>query len=242
MKKIKVLFYYLFTMILLSGCGNIGIASNTTISERGSGVFSFKVAYDYIIFDSLDGSILKNNKDAPKDEQIRKYIHNEDYLEEYRLNFDSLEDLNKKLAFNENGFKVSVVKKIGLFRDTYAYEMRFLKDFDKSAIKTSFLENNKINQSITKYSDNSIDKFLSNVKFTSEVVLPGKIISTNAVGDTGGNLVWTYNLSQINSQTTMTATYVIDKTKTTALAGLIGTIIIVLIIYLVVRAKRLKVS
>jgi len=242
MQKIKILLVCLITMILLSGCGNIGLASNTTISETGSGVFSFRVAYDYIIFNNLDGSILKDNKDAPESERIRKYVHNQDYLEEYKLNFNSLEDLNKKLASNQNGFKVNVVKKSGLFKDTYTYGMRFLKSFDKSSIKSSFSENNNINQSITKYSDTIIDEFISKVKYTNEVVLPGKIISTNAVGDTGGNLVWSYNLSQINSQTSMTAIYVIDKTKTAALTGLIGTILIVLIIYFVVRAKRLKVS
>ena len=242
MKKAKILLGCLISIFLLSGCGNIGVASNTTISETGAGVFSFRVAYNNIIFNNLNGSILKDNKNATSDDCIKKYAHNQKFLEEYKINFNSLEDLNRKLAKNENGFKVNVVKKIGLFKDTYTYEMKFLKEFDKSAIKSYFL--GKINttpeQSITTYSDNNIDEFISKVKYTNVVSLPGRIISTNSVGDTGSNLVWTYYLNEINTETSMTATYVITKNSNALVAAFVGTILFILIIIYALRYKRRK--
>lgn len=242
MKKVKVLLGCLTIIFGLSGCGSIGVASNTTISETGAGVFSFRVAYDNIIFDNLDESILKDNKNATANDCIKKYSHNQKFLEEYKINFNSLEDLNKKLAKNENGFKVNVVKKTGLFKDTYTYEMKFLKEFDKSAIRSIFLglSNTNSDQSITTYSDSNIDEFISKVKYTNVVALPGRIISTNSIGDTGGNLVWTYHLNEINTETSMTATYVITKNSSTIVAALVGTILFVLIIAYALKYKRIN--
>ncbi len=242
MKKVNVLLGCLTIIFLLSGCGNIGIASNTTISETGTGVFSFRVAYNNIIFDNLNGSILKDNLNATANDRIKKYAHNQKFLEEYKINFNSLDDLNKKLANNENGFKVNVVKKKGLFKDTYTYEMRFLKTFGKSEIKSSFLGLSDTNpdQSITTYSDTDIDKFISKVKYTNVVSLPGRIISTNSVGDTGSNLVWTYYLNKINTETSMTATYIIEKNSSAIVAAVVITILFTLIFIYSLRYKRRK--
>jgi hypothetical protein len=241
LKKVSVLLGCLTIVFLLSGCGNIGIASNTTISEAGSGVFSFRVAYDNIIFDNLNDSILKDNVNALPNDRIKKYAHNQKFLEEYKINFNSLEDLNKKLAENKNGFNVNVVKKTGLFKDTYTYEMKFLKEFDKSAIKSSFLGlSSNPKKTITTYSDKTIDEFISKVKYTNEVALPGRIISTNSVGDTGGNLVWTYYLNEINTDTSMKATYIIEKNSSAIVAAVVIAILFALIFAYSLKYKSRK--
>jgi len=238
MQRVKALLVGLTIILLLSGCGKLGVTSSTNISEKGAGVFSFKVSYDDFISKNIKGSILKDNKNATAGERIRKYADEQGYVEEYKINFNSLDDLNKKLVKNENGFQVNVIKKTGLFKDTYTYEMKILKAFTPAVIKSRFLENNNDEQFITTYSNNIIDEFLSKVEYTNKVILPGKIISTNAVESNGNSLVWTYYLGQINSETSMTATYIIDKNSNIVLTVVVGLILVILIIAYVIRYRR----
>lgn len=239
MKWLMSTIIWLLMIIAFAGCGKINMGSNTTINQNGSGKFVFKVIYDSAIASLLKNeSVLNADGDVlPKGEIVRKYMENGNYVEDYAIDFSSLQDLNKKFSTNKS-MKVSIKEERGFLHSTYTYEMRFPNGFIGTDIKASSTSGENISTAEKK---TAID-YTSSIPFINQVTLPGKLIKTNAIEGKGNNLVWTYSLGQLTPDVKMIATYTLNNRANLIMLYVIGAasaIGALVSLFIIIRRQRI---
>lgn len=231
MKKILLIMISFMAIILLSGCGKLEMGSDTSINTDGSGYFSMKLIYDNIIAQNLKDGVLK-------EENVRKYRENKDYIEEYKVEFKNVSELNKKLSNRSQDYKVTITENKGILNNKYTYEMRFLNYYDATSIANSL--NIKTEMTVSTTNNDRVNSFLDEVAYTNTVTLPGKIITSNASERSGNTLRWSYYLGQISPETVMTATYTMENTTGIRIIYTIVSILIILTVVYIIRKIRMK--
>lgn len=234
MKKIKNICICLSILILLTGCGKLDMKSYTQVNDKGNGEFSFKVIYDNSIAERIQGTILENRKGLTKEEAVRKYMNEDKNVEEYKVQFKSLSELNKKLGTPEEDVQVTIKENKSLTKTLYTYEMKFNKLLNSATLSEKLLKSETV-ATTSNYEKTAIDDFIKKAVFTNAVNLPGKIVSNNAVENQGNTLIWSYYLGQITPDTIMTATYEIENKTNKSILAVIGVIGAVSLIVLIIR-------
>ena len=235
MKKIMLIITCLIIIMVMPGCADTDLSSNTVIKNDGSGKIVFKIEYDGIVASILDGKSIMDeaNIKQSKDQQIRKYMQGSNYVEDYSMNFKNLKDFNQKFGSNKD-IKVSIKEQKGFLHNKYTYEMKFLNNFTTVNASAS-------SQSSSSDEKNAVNKYASSVPFKNEVTLPGKILATNAIETKGNNFIWNYSLGQLSPNNAMTATYMTNNTNNIIIMYVLISIVGIALIYsLIIFLRKRK--
>lgn len=240
MKKLNDVFIITSLIILLSGCGKLNLQSYTEVSPSGSGDFSFQFVYDDVIAGQCKNGFLTDKKNIPKEDLVRKYKKGTDKIEEYKVHFKSIDELNRKTAAEQDDFAVKIKENKGITKTTYTYEMNFKKPINSDSFRAYLTGQDSV--AAMNQDKNSIETFLKEVSFINAVKLPGKIISTNAPETKDNYVVWNYYLNQITPETVMTATYEVENKTNKAMIEVLFVVIGIVLIYVTYRRFKPRVS
>jgi len=217
--------YSLFLMLILTSC--IEYNEKMKLNDDGSGEITFAVGLSEKILDLNEGEIRSNDfneekiknsyegKDGIKVLDSRSYSKDGNKWIQISLAFDSLEDLQNASKDSSNN---GMMGKILMSQDESGHWI-FTRTISNGGDKED------------KDSQNMMDMMFSKYEWKYELVLPSKIISTNADEenvDTATNTVkWTFNLASLSSDAVMTVIFEKHETTNNTAYVIIGAVLLI---------------
>lgn len=241
MKRVSSIFAVLGIILILSGCGNLDLQSSTVVSQDGEGNFSFKFLYDNEISSQCTNGFLSDKKNTPTQDKVRKYKDGDNKVDEYKVHFNSIQELNKKVSAEQDDIQVNIKEHKGITKTTYTYEMNLKKPITPQTFK-SYITQNSDSIATMSQDDTRIQNFLEKVSFTNTVQLPGKIISSNAAIVHGNTLTWNYYINQITPNTIMTASYEVENKTNKVVIEVLSVATVIGLTFILYRRIKSRVS
>ncbi len=242
MKLIKNGLSLIVLTILLFGCLDYKEKMKLNSDLSGELTFSIGISEQLLSFgnkspelEEFDESKLKENYSAKKG---IKFVSSRSYNEsgnrwiELKLKFENIDDL---MRANEESEKQDMIGKISI-----------TKDEEGNFVFSRELVGNGIPPDTTsdEFSKNIADMMFGNYTWKYELILPGKVISSNAdtVLQNTNTVQWSIPLSSISNQKVMTVTFTkgqfLDVAKT--IAAIVIVIAFAIFIYQVLKKRKLR--
>jgi hypothetical protein len=219
MKKLKLTFL-IFTALLFSGCINLEIETFIGADGSGSSIIHYWTKLDILYQDTS-----LTNKYSFKENVIRKNFENENIeiksIKVWERSSDSTYHAEIKIIFND----INELNKCNFFKD---HQISF--------------KDGAVGQKIFVHKIKGGDLHLEEGdKYTLKYIyhFPGTIITDNADEHRNNSLIWKFNLNQLKTEKTLTAT--VKVPVNTGLQFIIPALVIILIalwIILIIRRKK----
>jgi hypothetical protein len=198
MVKLKRTIIYIIILtlsIMLFGCGDVYLNSLTAIDDNESGSVKLQIIYDDIIGSKLKKDIFDHKWVNENGYIFNKYSQGNMNVEEITYSFKNIKELEEKI--NSSGLATMTYSKKAQMREKInSIQLNFNKSNIDNLIKNST------------GNDEKIYNYINNIKIHNEVKVPGKIVKSNTSVEINENTrKWTYKLSQIDNNTSMSFSY-----------------------------------
>ncbi|MDR3593590.1 hypothetical protein [Clostridium sp.] len=194
--KRTIIYIIILTLsIMLFGCGDVYLNSLTAIDDNESGSVKLQIIYDDIIGSKLKKDIFDHKWVNENGYIFNKYSQGNMNVEEITYSFKNIKELEEKI--NSSGLATMTYSKKAQMREKInSIQLNFNKSNIDNLIKNST------------GNDEKIYNYINNIKIHNEVKVPGKIVKSNTSVEVNENTrKWTYKLSQIDNNTSMSFSY-----------------------------------
>lgn len=182
-------------LIILFGCGDVGLKSSTEIDENESGSVKLQIVYDEVIASKLNKEIFDLDWAEESGYKFNKYVMGNINVEEIVYKFNNIDELEEKI--NSSGLATMTHSKDSQTREKiHTIELKF----NRTAIDNLIMNN--INN------DENLYNYICNIRLNNEVKVPGTIIKSNPSININENTnEWIYKLNQIDNNTYISLSY-----------------------------------
>ncbi|MVX66066.1 hypothetical protein GKZ28_20515 [Clostridium chromiireducens] len=194
-KKIIKSITILIILVILFGCGDVGLKSSTVIDGNESGSVKLQIVYDEFIASKLNRDIFDLDWAEESGYEFNRYVMGDMNIEEIVYKFNNINELEEKI--NSSGLATMTHSKDSQMREKiYTIELKF----NRTAIDNLIMNN--INN------DENLYNYICNIRLNNEVKVPGIIIKSNPSVNINENTnEWIYKLSQIDNNTYISLSY-----------------------------------
>lgn len=247
-KYILVLFLIMSMTLILSGCGEVKISSDTSINIDGTSNTKIKVYYDNTINKLVDNDLLSKVIEEIKD-KIPDKIHFGEIIKskEGNLNTEEVNILTDKVESNEvsnlssDYFSIIDVKDKGIFKDKHKVTLKL----NDSAIDivSDYINrniNNNIGLDLGTFINKNISNLVGDIPINISISMPVKIVDTNSNEIVSNKTVrYSYTINDLNENNSIMIGFNVPNIPNIAIALVVIILIIVIsIIYYVKRGKK----
>ncbi len=246
-KYILVLFLIMSMAVILIGCGEVKVTSDTSINIDGTSDTKIKVYYDETINKLVDNDLLSKVITEVKDEipdkihfgEITKSKEGDLNTEEVNISTDKVK-INEASNLNNDYFSIIEDKDKGIFTDEYKVTLKL----NDSAIDIiSDYINNNINNNIGLDLGSLINKNISNligsIPVDLSISMPVKIVDTNSneiVNDK--TIKYSYTINDLNESNSIMIGFKVPNIQNIVIALVIIILIIVIIIIYYIKKRK----
>lgn len=247
-KYILVLFLIMSMTLILSGCGEVKISSDTSINIDGTSNTKIKVYYDNTINKLVDNDLLSKVIEEIKD-KIPDKIHFGEIIKskEGNLNTEEVNILTDKVESNEvsnlssDYFSIIDVEDKGIFKDKHKVTLKL----NDSAIDivSDYINrniNNNIGLDLGTFINKNISNLVGDIPINISISMPVKIVDTNSNEIVSNKTVrYSYTINDLNENNSIMIGFNVPNIPNIAIALVVIILIIVIsIIYYVKRGKK----
>lgn len=246
-KYILVLFLIMSMAVILIGCGEVKVTSDTSINIDGTSDTKIKVYYDETINKLVDNDLLSKVITEVKDEipdkihfgEITKSKEGDLNTEEVNISTDKVK-INEASNLNNDYFSIIEDKDKGIFTDEYKVTLKL----NDSAIDIiSDYINNNINNNIGLDLGSLINKNISNligsIPVDLSISMPVKIVDTNSneiVNDK--TIKYSYTINDLNESNSIMIGFKVPNIQNIVIVLVIIALITVLIIIYYIKKRK----
>ena len=247
-KYILVLFLIMSMAVILIGCGEVKVTSDTSINIDGTSDTKIKVYYDETINKLVDNDLLSKVITEVKDEipdkihfgEITKSKEGDLNTEEVNISTDKVK-INEASNLSNDYFSIIEDKDKGIFTNEYKVTLKL----NDSAIDIiSDYINNNINNNIGLDLGSLINKNISNligsIPVDLSISMPVKIVDTNSneiVNDK--TIKYSYTINDLNESNSIIIGFKVPNIQNIVIVlVIIALIIVLIIIYYIKRRKK----
>ena len=247
-KYILVLFLIMSMAVILIGCGEVKVTSDTSINIDGTSDTKIKVYYDETINKLVDNDLLSKVITEVKDQvsdkvhfgEITKSKEGDLNTEEINISTDKVE-INEVSNLSNNYFSIIEEKDKGLFTNEYKVTLKLndsaidiISDYINSNI------NNNIGLDLGNLVNRNISNLIGDVPVDLSISTPVKIVDTNSneiVNDK--TIKYSYTINDLNENNSIMIGIKVPNIQNIVIVlVIIVLIIIVAIIYYIKRRKK----
>ena len=247
-KYILVLFLIMSMAVILIGCGEVKVTSDTSINIDGTSDTKIKVYYDDAINKLVDNDLLSKVITEVKDEipdkihfgEITKSKEGDLNTEEVNISTDKVK-INEASNLSNDYFSIIEDKDKRIFTNEYKVTLKL----NDSAIDIiSDYINNNINNNIGLDLGSLINKNISNligsIPVDLSISMPVKIVDTNSneiVNDK--TIKYSYTINDLNESNSIIIGFKVPNIQNIVIVlVIIALIIVLIIIYYIKRRKK----
>ena len=247
-KYILVLFLIMSMTLILSGCGEVKISSDTSINIDGTSNTKIKVYYDNTINKLVDNDLLSKVIEEIKD-KIPDKIHFGEIIKskEGNLNTEEVNILTDKVESNEvsnlssDYFSIIDVEDKGIFK--YKHKVTLKLNDSAIDIVSDYINrniNNNIGLDLGTFINKNISNLVGDIPINISISMPVKIVDTNSNEIVSNKTVrYSYTINDLNEDNSIMIGFNVPNIPNIAIALVVIILIIVIsIIYYVKRGKK----
>ncbi|WP_294132652.1 hypothetical protein [uncultured Clostridium sp.] len=247
-KYILVLFLIMSMAVILIGCGEVKVTSDTSINIDGTSDTKIKVYYDETINKLVDNDLLSKVITEVKDEipdkihfgEITKSKEGDLNTEEVNISTDKVK-INEASNLNNDYFSIIEDKDKGIFTDEYKVTLKLndsvidiISDYINSNI------NNNIGLDLGTLLNKNIENVIGDIPVDVSISMPVKIVDTNSdqVVNDDKTIKYSYTINDLNENNSIMIGFKVPNIQNIVIALVIIILIIVIIIIYYIKKRK----